>query len=110
MDYTRNFGAAPAPAPVQPLPVYQDARNSSPHWRPPLRVYHPLNGRQFGNRFRVGDRVRMRIIQPNNGKLYTTLNIVNIVPYEAVKFVLGSYNSDDAFKGEPFTHVLILEP
>ena len=108
MDYTRNF-TAPAAVPAPPLPVYQDARNSSPHWRPPLRVYHPLICRQFGNRFRLGDRVRMRIVEPNNDKLYATLNIVNIIPYETAKATLGSYNEDDAFKGEPFTRVLVLE-
>jgi hypothetical protein len=107
MDYTRNFGA-PAPAPL--LPVYQDTRNSSPHWRQAVRVYHPLNCRQFGNRFRVGDSVRMRVLYPNNGRVYTNLNIVNIIPYEFANLTLGSYNGDDAFKGEPFAHVLVLEP
>ena len=109
MDFTRNFtGTGTAPAPPQPL--YQDARDSSPHWRPPLRVYHPLIWRQFGNKFRVGDSVRMRVLYSNNGRVYTNLNIVNILPYESAKLTLGSYNGDDAFKGEPFTHVLVLEP
>jgi len=105
MDYTRNFGFHP-----RLQDVYQDTRDTSPYWRNGDRIFHPLTFRQYANKFRVGDRVRMRIIQPNNTKLYGTMRIMYFVPYETAKAVLGSYNRDDAFNGHPFTHVLVLEP
>uniref|UniRef100_A0A6C0ANF1 Uncharacterized protein n=1 Tax=viral metagenome TaxID=1070528 RepID=A0A6C0ANF1_9ZZZZ len=107
MDFTHNFGAQPQP--VQLQMVYQDTRDSSPHWRQDIRVFHPLTEQQFGNRFRVGDRVRMRLTYPNS-KMYITPTIVNIVPYYTAQQILGSYNMGDAFKGVPFTRVLVLEP
>ena len=105
MDYTRNFGFHP-----RHQDVYQDTRDSSPYWHNGNRIWHPLLYRQYANKFRVGDRVRMRMINHNNTKLYATIAITQIIQYEDVKAVLGSYNRDDTFNGEPFTHVLVLEP
>ena len=89
--------------------VYQDTRNTSPHWRQRNRIFHPLTERQFGNRFRVGDRVTMRIINPNNKK-YINGTIVRILPYDTTQQWLGSYNIDSAFNDVPFTRVLVLQP
>ena len=105
MDYTRNFGVEP----LLPQLIYQDTRNSSSHWRNDVRVWHPLTEHQFGNRFRVGDKVKMRLLYDNNDRIYLNLTIVNIIGYQNTKQVLGSYNEGDAFKGSPFTRVLILE-
>ena len=105
MDYTRNFDVEP----LLPQLIYQDTRDSSGHWRNDVRVWHPLTERQFGNRFRVGDRVRMRLLYGNGDRTYINLTIVNIIGYQNTKQVLGSYNEGDAFKGTPFTRVLILE-
>jgi hypothetical protein len=110
VDFTRNFGVQPEPQPEpQPRMVYQDARNTSSHWRNDIRMWHPLTENQFGNNFRVGDRVKMRLLYDNNDKMYLNLTIVNIIGYQITKQVLGSYNEGDAFKGSPFTHVLVLE-
>ena len=106
MDFTHNFGAQPEAAQLQV--VYQDTTDTSLHWRQDTRVYHPLTEQQLGNRFRVGDRVRMRLTYPNS-KMYITPTVMNIVPYYAAQQVLGSYNADNAFKGAAFTHVLVLE-
>jgi hypothetical protein len=107
MDFTHNFGAQPEPVHLEV--VYQDTRNTSLHWRQDTRIYHPLTEQQFGNRFRVGDRVRMRLTYPNS-KMYITPTIMNITLYHVAQQVLGSYNIDNAFKGSPFTYVLVLEP
>ena len=107
MDFTRNFGAQVEP--VQPKPIYQDTSDTSSHYRNDLRIWHPLTEHQFGNRFRVGDRVKMRLLYDNNDKMYLNLTIVNIIGYQNTKQVLGSYNEGDAFKGSPFTRVLVLE-
>jgi len=42
--------------------------------------------------------------------MYITPTIVNIAPYHMAQQILGSYNMGDAFKGVPFTRVLVLEP
>ena len=105
MDYIRNFGLHP-----RHQDVYQDTRDTSHNWRQERRICHPLSYHQYRNKFMVGDRVTMRMIQPNNNKMYGTMTIIQIIQYETVKTVLGSYNRDDAFNGYPFTHVLILDP
>ena len=89
--------------------VYQDTRNSSPIWRQRNRIFHPLTEGQFGNRFRVGDRVTMRLINPNN-KNYIDATIVGITSYHSAQTFLGSYNIDNTFAYAPFTRVLILVP
>jgi len=89
--------------------VYQDTRNTSSEWRQRNRIFHPLTERQFGNRFRVGDRVTMRLINPNN-KIYIDATIVGIVLYDNAQALLNSYNIDDTFAGAPFTRVLVLDP
>ena len=106
MEFTYNFGSEPEP--VQPQMVYQDTRDTSPHWRRQARMWHPLTEQQFSNKFRVGDTVRMRLTYPTT-KMYMSPTIVNIVPYHMAQQVLGSYNVDNAFKGAAFTHVLVLE-
>ena len=105
MNYINNIGVQP----VRPVPVYQDARNSSQHWRQHDRILHPVTHWQFGNKFRVGDRVRMRLITSSSMK-YADFTIVKIVSYHTAKQYLGSYNADDGFNGAPFTHVLVLRP
>jgi hypothetical protein len=105
MNFTHNFGGQP----VQPRIVYQDTRDSSPLWRQDNRVFHPLTELQFANRFRQGDRVRMRLTYPNS-KMFITPRIVTIASYNTAQQVLGSYNADNAFKGIPFTRVLVLDP
>ena len=87
--------------------VYQDVRDSSHHYRASLRTYHPVTERQNRRQFMVGDSVRMRILSVSS-KYYMDMNIINILPYNTVKQVLGSYNIDDSFNGHPFTHVLVL--
>ena len=89
--------------------VYQDTRNSSSIWRQRACIFHPLTERQFLNRFREGDRVTMRIINPNNKK-YINGTIVRIIPYDTTQQWLGSYNIDSAFNDVPFTRVLVLQP
>ena len=107
MDFTHDFGAEAET--VSSHLVYQDTRDSSGHWRNDVRVWHPLTEKQFGKKFRVGDRVLMRLLYDNNDTTYINLTVVHIMSYETTKQVLGSYNEGDAFKGAAFTHVLILE-
>jgi hypothetical protein len=102
-----NFNHTPA-FQREPKLVCQNIKGSSPYWRNLTdRIFHPLTERQF-NMFQVGDSVRMRIVYLNKNKIRTYLNIVNISPYNSAKTILGSYNATDTFKGEPFTHVLVL--
>jgi hypothetical protein len=107
MDFTHDFGAEAEAVPSHL--VYQDTRDSSSHWRNDVRVWHPLTEKQFGKKFRVGDRVLMRLLYDNDDTTYINLTVVHIMSYETTKQVLGSYNEGDAFKGSPFTHVLVLE-
>lgn len=92
-----------------PRVVYQDMRNTSPYWRMDRRIIHPLTERQFGKRFRVGDKIKMRLTNPNN-KMYITATIEAIMPYQFAHDSLGAYNRDSTFKNRPFTRVLILKP
>ena len=89
--------------------VYQDTRNTNSLWRQRACIWHPLTQRQCGNRFKVGDKVTLRIITPTR-KFYISCTIVHIVPYHTAEQFLGSYTSDNAFKEYPFTHVLVLKP
>ena len=89
--------------------VYQDTRNTSSEWRQNNCIFHPLTQHQFGNRFRVADKVTMRLTNPIN-KLYINGTIERIIPYHIVQAPLGSYNIDDTFAGAPFTHVLVIKP
>lgn len=89
--------------------VYQDTRNTSPYWRQRNRIVHPLTERQFGNRFRVGDRVTMRLLNPNN-KIYIDGTITHILSYNTAQAWMGSYNIDNTFAGAPFTRVLVIVP
>jgi hypothetical protein len=109
MDFTRNFGAQPDE--VLPKPIYQDTTDTSSHYRNDRRIWHPLTEQQFCNNFRVGDSVMMRLSYDNNDtkSKYIHLTVIHIITYETTKSVLGSYNADDAFKGSPFTRVLVLE-
>ena len=102
-----NAGAEHVPLGTKNL--YQDTRNTSSHWRQQDRILHPLTERQFRNRFRVGDRVRMQI-RTRTSKIYITLRIVQITTYHSAKQSLGSYNADDTFKRVPFHHILVLRP
>ena len=106
MNFINNIGVQHQP--VRHIRVYQDARDSSQHWRQQERIFHPLTQWQFGN-FRVGERVRMRLITPT-GTTYADLTIVKIVPYHTARQYLGPYNASDTFKNNPFTHVLMLKP
>jgi hypothetical protein len=106
MDYTQNFGAQHEN--VAPRMLYQDARNSSEHWRQHSRTYHPLTERQFENGYRVGEKVKVRV-RTHNGTVFINATIAHITQYHYVKQVLGSYNLDDSFNGAPFTHALVLE-
>ena len=102
-----NFNHTPA-FHREPKLVCQNIKGSSAYWRNLNdRMFHPLTERQF-NMFEVGDSVRMRITFVEKDKMRTYLNIVSIIPYNSAKKILGSYNATDAFKGEPFTHVLVL--
>ena len=107
MEAILNGGAEHVPLGTKNL--YQDTRNTSSHWRQQDRILHPLTERQFGNRFRVGDRVRMQV-RTRTSKIYITLNIANITTYNTAKQCLGSYNADNTFKGVPFQHILVLRP
>ena len=107
MDFTHDFGVEAESVPSHL--VYQDTRDTSGHWRNDVRIWHPLTQKQFGKKFRVGDRVLMRLLYDNNDTTYINLTVVHIMSYETTKQVLGSYNECDAFKGTPFTHVLVLE-
>ena len=108
MDVIRNFGQAEQ---MQPQMIYHDTRQSSIYWYHEARIFHPMTERQFGNKFRVGDRVKVQVIYDNNkekyinlDKMYINLTIAHITTYEEAKTWLGSYNIDDAF-----TRVLVLE-
>ena len=89
--------------------IYQDTRNTSSDWRQNNCIFHPLTQRQFGNRFGVGHRVTMRLINPIN-KMYINGTIERIIPYHIARAWLGSYNIDDTFANEPFTQVLVIKP
>jgi hypothetical protein len=89
--------------------VYQDTKNSNPHWRQANRIFQPLTEGQFRNRFRVGDRVTIRI-KDRNRRSYISARIANILPYDMAVEWLGAYNIDSAFNTIPFTRVLILDP
>ena len=106
MNFMNNFDAQPEA--VQPKRLYQNTTDTSQHWRMQSRIVHPLTKHQFGNTFRVGDRVRMRFLS-TNGVNFEDFSILNIIKYETAKQVLGSYNIDDSFRGVPFTHTLVLE-
>ena len=106
MNFMNNFDARPQV--VQPKKIYQDSTNSSQHWRTETRVWHPLTKHQYGNTFRAGDKVRMRLVSPE-GVNFEDFTILNITKYETAKEWLGSYNSNDSFHGVPFTHTLVLE-
>ena len=91
--------------------VYQDTRYSSTHWRQANRIFHPLTEGQYMDRFRVGDRVTMRLRLNNpNRKMYISGLITNILPYDMTETHLGAYNIDSAFNTIPFTRVLVLDP
>jgi len=88
--------------------VYQNiSRNTSRLWRQQDRIMHPLTEQQFDNRFRVGDRVMMRILNPTS-KVYVNFTIAHIATYNSAKAFLGPYNRSDTFKGFPFTQALVL--
>ena len=106
MDFTSDFGAQHET--VKPSLVYQDVTNPSDVWRTPTRMWHPLTEHQFGKGYRVGDTVMVRLLD-YNGKVFRDATIVHMSSYDTAKSVLGSYNATDAFKGIPFTHVLVLD-
>jgi len=89
--------------------VYQDTRNSSPVWRQNNRIFHPLTQRQFGNRFRIADKLTMRLTNPIN-KISINGTIERIIPYDIAQAWIGPYNIDHTFGGAPFTHVLVIKP
>ena len=88
--------------------VYQDTLHSNPHWRQDNRIFQPLTERQFRNRFRVGDRVTIRL--KDHRKTYISGLIANILSYDTAVAWLGTYNIDSAFNAIPYTRVLILDP
>lgn len=106
MDYTRNFGTQHETA--APRMLYQDATNSSEHWRQHSRTFHPLTERQFENGYRVGEKVKVRV-RTHTGTVFINATIVNAGKYHAAQQYLGSYNLCDTFNGAPFTHVLVLD-
>jgi hypothetical protein len=88
--------------------IFQDENDSSQRWDGEgHNGYHPVTPYQMHrDSFKVGDRVRLIFINSNKqNKDYT---IREIITYETAKGFIGSYNSKDSFKGEAFTHVLIL--
>ncbi len=89
--------------------VYQDTIHSNPHWRQANRIFQPLTEGQFRNRFRVGDRVTIRL-KNHNRKMYISGLIANILPYDMAVAWLYAYNIDSAFNTIPYTRVLILVP
>ena len=102
-----NFNHSPA-FHREPKLVSQNTKGSSQYWRNLNdRIFHPLTQRQF-NMFEVGDSVRVRITYANKDKMRTYLTIVSILNYNSAKMILGDYNVTNTFKGEPFTHVLVL--
>jgi hypothetical protein len=94
---------------VYPRKLYQDTRNSNPLWRQADRIFQPLTERQFRNRFKVGDRVVLRLITPTS-KMYISARITYIVTYQNTLAFAGPYNIDSALNNIPFTHVLVLGP
>ena len=106
MDYTRNFGTQHEN--VARRIVYQDARNSSPYWRPANRTFHPLTQRQFENGYKKGDDVTLRL-DTHTGRVFIETIVLRVLSYHTAQQVLGSYNADDTFNGAPFTHVLVLD-
>jgi len=94
---------------VNPRKVYQDTRNTSSQWRQGNRIFHPLTETQFRNKFKVGDRVTIRLINPNR-KIYISAKIKSILTYNLSMGILGPYNIDSKFNNIPFTHVLVLDP
>jgi hypothetical protein len=106
LSIAMNFTNTVSPH-AKPIRVYQDTKNSSSFWRLPARIYHPLTGIQFADKFRVGARVKMRVLH-NNTRTYINATIARIVTYDTCKQFIGSYNIDDRFKGLPFEKVLIL--
>ena len=102
-----NFNYSPA-FQREPKLVCQNTKGTSPYWRNLNdRIFHPLTQRQF-NMFEVGDSVRVRVTYANKDKMRTYLSIVSILTYNSAKMILGDYNATNTFKGEPFTHVLVL--
>lgn len=89
--------------------VYQDTIHSNPHWRQANRIFQPLTEGQFRNRFRVGDRVTIRL-KNHNRKIYISGLIANILAYDTAVAWLDAYNIDSAFNTIPYTRVLILVP
>jgi len=89
--------------------VYQDTINSNPHWRQTDRIFQPMTEYQFRNRFRVGDRVTVRL-KNHNRKMYISARIVNILAYDTAVAWLYAYNIDSAYNTIPFTRVLVLAP
>jgi len=107
MDFMNNFEARPQV--VQPKTIYQDTRGTSQYWRRETRVWHPLTTHQYENtRFRAGDKVSMRLRSPE-GTNFEDYTILRITKYDTAKEWLGSYNSNDSFRGVPFTHTLVLQ-
>jgi hypothetical protein len=106
MDYTHNFGTQHETA--APRMLYQDATNSSEHWRQHSRTYHPLTERQFENGYRVGEKVKVRV-RRHNGTVFINATIVHASQYHYAQQVLGSYNLGDTFNGARFTDVLVLD-
>jgi hypothetical protein len=106
MDYTRNFGTPHET--LAPRMLCQDATNSSEHWRQHSRTYHPLTERQFGNTYRVGEKVKLRL-RTHNGTGFINATVVHASQYIYAQQFLGSYNLGDTFNGAPFTHVLVLD-
>ena len=102
-----NFNHSPA-FQREPKLVSQNTKATSQYWRNLNdRIFHPLTQRQF-NMFEVGDSVRVRVTYANKDKMRTYLTIVSIIRYDSAKMILGDYNASNTFKGEPFTHVLVL--
>lgn len=88
--------------------VYHDTRNTSPDWHQRNRMVHPLTEHQFGNNFRVGDRVTMQIVDPIRTR-YISAIIVAITSYDTAQAVLGPYNRDSTSDGAPFTRAIVLD-
>ncbi len=87
--------------------IFQDENESSPRWRE--KCSHPVTKRQFiGNSFKEGDRVKLRLKTSTNEVWYTYYSIKEIITYETAKRYMGSYNSEDSFNEEAFTHALVL--
>jgi len=94
---------------IYPRKVYQDTRNSNPLWRQPDLIMQPLTEGQYRDRFRVGERVTIRI-KNHNRKMYLSGLIKHILPYDITWEALGQYNIDNTLNTIPFTRVLVLVP